>query len=964
MHDEATKSLTYSPDGRSLLFSSGKVVKVIDAETGREDKTFDFSSSRMQFAVFPRRSWAVALDYDREPTREELKQESVPRLLKVWDWSTGEVLHQQHVNPADEDVFRTLHSPAISPDERHLTVAQRHQHVRYKIVVDGDKVTLEDPTGFERTSLALSPLFFSPDGKYAATSLRSNKSLFDVVEVESGRVQHQFDAETAAKAAGSYGCRLAFTPDSRRIVSADYNGRVALWDRATGKLVRELHTHEPDGRNNWTNAPGVVITPDGQLITGGGATDRRIIIRPLVDVPQPIETAAPANPPRLVHRFDDRDTNYRRNFVVAFSPQGALVDSAHENGHLRNVSLATGEVQPPEFGDMSFVRAVGWSADGSKFIAARSRNDSVQEKVVQIWERGKDRPTHEFEFISRMVRSAALSPDGNRAVVVAVESIIGRDGKYVIHHWDLTGNKPARQFSVPYNPTNLHSRVISVDISRDAKLVAAAYQNGIDVWDVATSARRHRIEFEGERGSATLVKFTGSGSEVFWGVSAGRMYLTNVETGKTRQAFDHGSDGRGIVGIAIAADETLVAAANGRRATVWETKTGNVLRTWPLPKSDEKVLVGYPYSFLPRHVVFSPDGRYLVTAGHNTPLCVWDLQQDAPDEELSLDAIQPGAENLLAKVDLNSPGKTGAWSLEDGQLTGIRGVRSALHGAWLPLGPAPEDAYRLTARVVWQGMKNFDADSLKKNWFGTAGGNRATVNVRFNKKPVVQLIAMYRNWGIRFQPDDEALARAGIDLRDRTTVQVVGAKLNEGGWDQLLAPTFEPIGVEYHWVGAKQDKVVALRPKEGYLSPGIGRVGFALPWSKSELQLALIPDRPEASGLIAKDGTRVGGLSFEKPLPRWDDTSHAVVIDAHGDDETLKLTVAVDGQQLVSWQGDVKHLKAIPNHSRTISVFVRGRNGTTARFDRIEALPVENEFQQGGEGEEDESVEAPPPDRT
>src|SRR5205814_642875 len=56
---------------------------------------------------------------------------------------------------------------------------------------------------------------------------------------------------------------VAFHPDSRRLASASFDGRVRVWDARTGEVIRELSGH--GGRVN-----SVAFSPDGQrLVTAG-----------------------------------------------------------------------------------------------------------------------------------------------------------------------------------------------------------------------------------------------------------------------------------------------------------------------------------------------------------------------------------------------------------------------------------------------------------------------------------------------------------------------------------------------------------------------------------------------------------------------------------------------------------------------------------------------------------------------
>ncbi|APZ95828.1 family 16 glycoside hydrolase [Fuerstiella marisgermanici] len=282
----ATGGLSYSPDGASLLYQTGNEVRVVSAADGTQQATSEFPEPPT-LTVFPKRSWAMALYHQREIHRKE--RADVPQRLRIWNWKTGQILFDE---PSPQAAARF---PAISPDERFVTLATQHHHIRFTLDVDGeDKVALTTPTQFESTSRVRGPLVFSPDGKYAATSVKSKQSVAVILDVQTGRIITQLDPATAASHndGNEYGCNLGFSPDGTQIVVADHTGRSALWDVVTGSLLCELEQFQKQGNHS---SPGVVVSRDGRAVLGGGAADRRFSVQRL-DTTVPIVEATFAAP--------------------------------------------------------------------------------------------------------------------------------------------------------------------------------------------------------------------------------------------------------------------------------------------------------------------------------------------------------------------------------------------------------------------------------------------------------------------------------------------------------------------------------------------------------------------------------------------------------------------------------------------------------------------------------------------
>ncbi len=272
-------NLTFSTSGDYLLFSTARSVRVVSVSDGTPVQQIEFPTN-VTFAPFPKRDWIACLYYEGGFSKEELNSNPPPpRVLSIWDWKSKTKLLEETIKTQGN---QSPYWPAISPDEKYLTVGMRHFHVRYEIILNGDTVTLKNPTSLETTSLVRGPLIFSNYGHLAATPRKDRQSLFAVLNVQTGRVLHELDKERWSKQ-GS-GCRLAFLPDGKRLAVADHEGGVSLWDGETGKLIRRLYSHRDEKLAKF-QTPGILVTPEGKIISGGGPTDRQIIISSISDTP-------------------------------------------------------------------------------------------------------------------------------------------------------------------------------------------------------------------------------------------------------------------------------------------------------------------------------------------------------------------------------------------------------------------------------------------------------------------------------------------------------------------------------------------------------------------------------------------------------------------------------------------------------------------------------------------------------
>jgi WD40 repeat protein/serine/threonine protein kinase len=456
-HNERIESLTFSPDGRTLA-TGAENPNLWDMATGKLQRFLFTGNGKVNCVRFNHRGGVLAIAQDGQvhlldPAtgqrllalvyRGNADVESVTfsaddRMLaaayrdgvvRLWDARTGKMLDLLTGHAA------RVWCVAFSPDGRTLATAGK----------DGT-VQLWDPSARHFRKVLTNPagvglLAFSPDGK----RLFGGGGRFNIWEIPSGRLEatvpsgYQIACLTAAPdgrtlATGHFGglvsvwdlhtmqsrltfqamkeavksldgkqlqafvSNLAFTIDSKTLLTNGTDHVVRQWDVSSGKFLRSLtpaqvphggFSYSPKGNIVATSSPqGIVVldlasgssrslpwagpggvsafSPDGALLAG--ALDNKLLLWDLV--------AQRARPPLLGHRAAIKHTN--------FSPDGKTVASLSEDGELKLWSVSTGQELLSLEEHTGPIASVEFSPDWRTLAIFSVRSESDVE--VSLWQ--------------------------------------------------------------------------------------------------------------------------------------------------------------------------------------------------------------------------------------------------------------------------------------------------------------------------------------------------------------------------------------------------------------------------------------------------------------------------------------------------------------------------------------------------------------------------------------------------
>jgi WD40 repeat protein/class 3 adenylate cyclase len=542
---------------------------------------------------------------------------------------------------------------ALSPDRRTLAMGDNNGFVTFADTTSGQ--TLGPQIDYPGGAAATISIGFSPDGK---TFLESTDSAH-------GGTARLFDARSheeiaklpipRSKFAG--GPNVQFLSDGRVAVAA-VDGSAFFWNPDTEKSTKPLELHNGDFAY-------ALFSPDGRL---AAATTEK-----------PNETAIWNLQGRK--RLDVFDVS---GYPLAFSRDASMLASGAEDGSVRIVDLARGEVRVLSARHDAAVQSVGFTPDGKTLVS------TGDDRKVIVWDVKSSVPRETLSGHAGRVLSLAISPDGQILYTGSLDATaIG---------WDLAGRRRlGRSFTVPttnqyfaatlspdgrvaaVTQTNTQVRLIDTKALRrlgpplegngdvpintlwfspDGKLLAGTESaegqaNDVNVWDVATRELVQRISLPKSFGNLGPLRWTPDGRLMVVGSSKGRLAVLDVQ--RERRLADW-KTGNPVYDLSISSDGRLVAAA---LPTEFGGTAPDQAGVWTLQGRKVRTLDTSPFA-----VAFSPDGHTLAAGGGTGIIKQWDVRTGKP-VGIPMQAVA----GYVITLNYNPSGSTIAAGGTDGTVT-------------------------------------------------------------------------------------------------------------------------------------------------------------------------------------------------------------------------------------------------------------------------------------------------------
>jgi WD40 repeat protein len=482
-------------------------------------------------------------------------------------------------------------------------------------------------------------LAFSRDGRRLATS---QLDAIRIWEVGNGNDLMTLRGGMASVFA------VAFSPDGRRLAAALLKeggtasaSEIKIWDLPTG---REAVTFS--GAVGGTFA--LAFTPDGRRLASTGFYHRDVMLwdtsggRELLAlrIEDPSNLGGPGADSRL-----------------AFSPDGTRLALVGLNG------VTIWDAPPaPELLTLRCQVAV-WGLDYSRdgrYLATADNHNAASIRDPATGRILLTLPETDASIETSLI-DVRFSPDGRRlAAAVATKS----SGRVTV--WDVTTGR------VEGHLDGHAGHVINVAFSPDGKrLATASHDKTVKTWDASTLKGIFTLGGYNDRVNA--VAFSPDGRHLATASRDGILKSWDPINGREEAAWQ-GHAGS-IVSLAYSPDGRSLASAGGRRSDQPEGRPGEI-KIWEAATGRVRLDVPGLTHFV-HCVAYSPDSRFLASAGENQIVRLWDA---ATGREL---AAFRGHHALIKRVAFSPDGRSLASCGED------RTVRVHDLSRWRPAAGGP-----------------------------------------------------------------------------------------------------------------------------------------------------------------------------------------------------------------------------------------------------------------------------------
>ncbi len=691
--DAAILHLAFSPDGRWLASATATgVVRLRDVNSGQEMATINAHKGEVTALAF-------------SPDGKVLATGGVDQAVGIWNVPDGKsVRHIPNVSPLPST--RQGLGLAFTPDGKALAITDSALLSLWD--VDKGKAVLTEYIPYVLQAA------FSPDGKTLALGEGSGSGVIRLWDTATQTTRLYLRGHSNSVTA------LAFTPDSKTLVSASADHTARVWDVGTGAQVNNLRGHA-------NSVHGLALSPDGQRLATAGFDEVVIVWDPFQD--------------QSSLRLPAGDV-----YALAFTPDGrslltggGVEGAAFESGPvLQEWDPHTGKLRATLQDSLPSISTVAFSPDG-KTLAAGSGKARRSTSEATLWDLESGKAQAILANVTGGFTAVAWSPEGRFLAVGTGDA--RRRGPGEIYLCDIKATKTRR---IEHGHTG---PVTWLAFAPDGQTFASgSMDETVKLWDTASG--QERTTLKGHASAVSALAFSPDGCTLAVGCTdpnfvglfpkPGDLKLWDI-TKPEKPTTLKGNLG-GVLCLAFSPDGKVLATGGmDRTVKLWDVAAGK----------EQDVLSGFKTWVT--SVAFTPDSKTLAASSgdplHDTgEIRLWDVASRKERPGLA------GFKGAVMTISISPDGKTLAggslqgqlklWSLDDGTetvvLQGQDPEKETGHKGYITCTATSPDGKTLATGSV---------DKTVKLWDLATGKVRATLP---EQRSAVMCLA--------FSPDGNTLA--------------------------------------------------------------------------------------------------------------------------------------------------------------------------------------------------------------
>lgn len=574
--------IKFSPNGRQFAVATPIGIWMYDTGTGEE---------LALIAVLPGEGREV-ITIAFSPDGRTLASGELGGVGRLWDVNTGKSIVTFKEVPRPR--YPELRALVFSEDSTKLIGASWNNEISVWELGENTKPpTILHMDGREASWSTTSLMQLSPNGGFLAVADPSaqawkNKNFpIQLWDATTGKQLPTLTGHTR------WIKSIAFSTDSKTLVSGDEYETIRLWDTATGKLQSTLNWRR--GSATYT----LVFSPNGRFLASGHRDGVKLWDNTVKPKQQTDDAIGDYQYKLKLHGHKDYV------YKVVFSPDGKTLLSGSKDGTIQARDTMTGNHRFTCTGHIEGTQELMFSQDGDTLISLNQPFNPPGIFQQHRWDvnTGDQLSTR---LLGIDAASMMLSPDGKMLAAHAFGN------KCVL--WDINTDPPHIIDRLTLDGYPRSGLNVKFAFSSDGKMLAAGGEdNLVHVWELTDSRKvRHRFTVKGHKHWLRTLAFSPNGKMLASGGEGRTLCLWRVADGTL--LFTSTAHKAWVNAVAFSPDGKIL-ASGGNELFLWDTATGVQLR--PTHRR---------LSARISTLVFSPDGNTLVAGNWDGIIELWDVR--------------------------------------------------------------------------------------------------------------------------------------------------------------------------------------------------------------------------------------------------------------------------------------------------------------------------------------------------